>query len=240
MIVTPVAHTIVTEIPTSLRDTEFMNREDWGSLDTTDLDILAETAGRGCYKSWSMPNPKTATNEGYLGNILEHQHYSVFEHGSVTFYIEDVSRALLLELERHRFTCYSAESQRYVDTGKHHPEAIIPPAIRESASAELLTQLVQDHYQLSLDKYALAYNTLRDEGLPVKRAREAARALLLESTPVDFFVTANVRAWRDVLGKRWSEGADAEIREFAGLVLGSLRELAPNSFRDVSETPSEY
>src|SRR5690606_11765045 len=32
-------------------------------------DELAEVAGRLCYQSWDRPNPKTATNEGYLANI---------------------------------------------------------------------------------------------------------------------------------------------------------------------------
>jgi thymidylate synthase (FAD) len=53
-------------------------------------------------------------------------------------------------------------------------------------------------------------------------------------------VTGNLRAWRDVLGKRWHEAADAEIKEFAGLVLGHLRSIAPNSFQDVPETPYAY
>jgi thymidylate synthase (FAD) len=50
-------------------------------------------------------------------------------------------------------------------------------------------------------------------------------------------VTGNLRAWRDVLGKRWHVAADAEIREFAGLVLGHLRDVAPNSVQDVPVAP---
>ena len=211
-----------------------MAREDWGSNETTDLDLLAEMTGRGCYKSWTMPNPATATNEGYVGNILDHGHYSVLEHGAVTFYVEGVSRALLLELERHRFTSYSVESQRYVNTRKHHPEAVVPPAFRPY---DELKHLLQVHYDNSLDLYDQAYNFLRDKGLGIKESREASRSLLLESTPVDLFVTANVRAWRDVMGKRWSTHADAEIQEFAGKVLEQLKQLAPNSVLDISDEP---
>lgn len=234
MKITPVAKTQVTRIPDSLKHTEFMEREDWGSLETSDIDLLAEMTGRSCYKSWNLPNPTTATNEGYVGNILDHGHYSVLEHGSVTFYVEHVSRALLLELERHRFTQYSVESQRFVNTGKHHPDVVIPPAMRPHKA---LSDLLQDHYDTSLDLYDKAYHILRDTGLTIKEAREAARSFLLESTPVDFFVTANIRAWRDVMGKRWNTDADAEIREFAGEILKHLKDIAPNSVLDISDEP---
>lgn len=239
MKVTVVAHTQIVEIPEALEGTEFTSREDWSNpLHTADIDLLGELTGRGCYKSWKMPNPKTAVNEGYLGNILEQGHYSVMEHGSVTFYVEDVSRALLLELERHRHISFSVESQRFVDTRKNHPEAVVPPAIAEPGLG-WLADLLQQQYRSALHHYDIAYKALRDQGLSVKQSREAARAFLLESTPVDFFVTGNVRAWRDVLFKRHSMHADAEIQEFSKLILDGLLKVAPNSMQDISTTPSE-
>lgn len=59
-----------------------------------EADELAELAGRLCYRSWSRPNPATATNDGYLRNIIEQQHFSVLEHASATFYVGGVSRSL--------------------------------------------------------------------------------------------------------------------------------------------------
>jgi len=55
-------------------------------------DELAEFAGRNCYQSFDRPNPATATNRSYLGNIIEQGHEFVFEHASASFYIE-ASRA---------------------------------------------------------------------------------------------------------------------------------------------------
>ena len=83
----------------------------------TDADggqALAEFAGRACYQSWSKPNPRTATNEGYLRHILEVGHLSVLEHGTVSFYLTGISRSLTHELIRHRHFSYSQLSQRYV------------------------------------------------------------------------------------------------------------------------------
>ncbi|WP_326827339.1 FAD-dependent thymidylate synthase [Streptomyces sp. NBC_01751] len=199
----------------------------------TDADKLAEDAGRACFKSWSKPNPSTAANSLYLKNIIRQGHFSVLEHASVSFYVEHVSRALLLELERHRFLSFSVESQRYVDTAKAHPEPVIPPAIR---GADLENSFRSD-YDAALYAYEEFVSVLLERGVPRKKAREAARGVLPNATPVDFVVTGNIRAWRDVLGKRWHEGADAEIREFAGLILDHLREIAPNAVQDVPAKP---
>src|SRR5690606_39660260 len=63
------------------------------STDAEGGQALVEFAGRACYQSWRKPNPATATNAGYLAHILESGHFSVLEHGSVTFYITGVSRS---------------------------------------------------------------------------------------------------------------------------------------------------
>jgi thymidylate synthase (FAD) len=191
-------------------------------------ETLAEFAGRMCYKSWSRPNPATATNEGYLGNILGQGHYSVLEHASVTFYVQHVSRALLLELERHRHLSFSVESQRYVDQRPSHPSPVIPPALEGTSAETVLTM----EYDVALRRYEETYETLREVyGLTKKEAREAARAFLPNATPVDFVVTGNLRAWRDVLAKRFHVAADAEIREFADEVLRLLRQEAPHAYQ---------
>lgn len=40
-------------------------------------------------------------------------HYSVLEHINFTFYVKDVSRALLAQISRHRHISMSCRSQRY-------------------------------------------------------------------------------------------------------------------------------
>lgn len=239
MTVKVIAHTHIVEQPETIIGTPFGDRKDWGdSSETSDLDLLAETAGRECYKAYELKNPNTKENKGYINNILDHGHFSVLEHATVTFHVRHVSRALLLELERHRHASFSVESQRYVNTRVYHPKPVIPPAFRTSELSTIAESL-EKHYEKSLDLYDKAYLAARDTGLTVKESREAARSFLLESTPVDFYYSGNIRAMRDMLGKRWSTHADAEIREFAGMVLGELKELAPNSFQDIESTPSD-
>lgn len=199
---------------------------------TPQMDALAEFAGRMCYQSWDRPNPKTATNKGYLGNILNQGHYSVLEHASVSFAVEGVSRALLTELERHRFLSFSVISQRYVDA--EEMDFVEPPAVRDDYE---LSQEMIDHYLRSLELYDYLVSQLEAAGLRHKQAREAARAVLPNGIEVKMVVTGNIRAWRDVIGKRYHEAADAEIREFATEVLRWLRQLSPSSVQDIPEEP---
>lgn len=97
---------------------------------TTDADggpALVEFAGRACYQSWSKPNPKTATNAGYLRHIIDVGHFSVLEHASVSFYITGISRSCTHELIRHRHFSYSQLSQRYVP--EKDSRVVVPPGI---------------------------------------------------------------------------------------------------------------
>jgi thymidylate synthase (FAD) len=196
----------------------------------TEADAIAEFAGRACYKSWSKPNPATAANSDYLANIIRQGHFSVLEHASASFYVEGASRALLLELERHRFLSFSVVSQRYVDYGDTEP--VIPPALSKTEG-----DLLASYYDEALEAYEDLTRLLTNRGLPRKQAREAARAVLPNAAPADFLVTGNLRAWRDVIAKRYHVAADAEIRQLAALILDHLREIAPHSVQDVPANP---
>jgi thymidylate synthase (FAD) len=199
----------------------------------TNADALAEAAGRLCYKSFHRPNEATAGNRDYLANIIRQGHFSILEHSSATFLVQGVSRALLTELTRHRHLSFSVVSQRYVSYENTGP--VIPPALCDDLYA---TETVRVAYAEALEAYTdLVSYLMEDRGLKRKEAREAARCVLPNAAPVDMVVTGNLRAWRDVLGKRWHIAADAEIREFAGKTLEHLRTLAPNSFQDIPAEP---
>lgn len=200
-----------------------------------DADELAEFAGRNCYQSWNRPNPETATNHGYLSNILTQGHFSVLEHSSVSFYVTGISRALLTELERHRFLSFSVISQRYVDAKDIN--VTVPPIINElpdAAKAKATTYLVNAYVE-SMDMYNALVKLFTDNGYKRKQAREAARAVLPNLMDTPMVVTGNLRAWRDIIAKRFHKAADKEIAQFAAQVLGHLRIIAPNSVQDIPE-----
>lgn len=200
--------------------------------DSTDLDELAELSGRSCYQSWERPNPATATNKGYLANIIKQGHFSVLEHASATFYVQGVSRALTHELIRHRHLSYSQLSQRFVNEGGREDNLVLPPAAHDDMAAAMIHQRAHDQAHLIYNDLVAHYTS---KGLPRKQAREAARAVLPNQQETKLVVTGNMRAWRDVIAKRNDPAADAEIRRFAAEVLKQLKKIAPNTFQDMED-----
>lgn len=192
----------------------------------TDSDLISEFAGRNCYRSFSKPNSATRSNESYLANILRIGHESILEHSSVSFYVEGVSRNLLLELERHRHLSFSVLSTRYVSHEEYgvacHPNT--PEGLHDAI------------YLLEARARGLAdviYKTAIDDGYTNKQATEVARQVLPGNMETKFIVTGNVRAWRYVVKLRNSAEADKEIQMFAKEVLSNLKNISPNSVQDM-------
>ncbi|MCU1678035.1 MAG: thyX [Frankiales bacterium] len=203
----------------------------------TDVDggqALAEFAGRACYQSWSKPNPATASNAGYLRHILEVGHLSVLEHGSVTFYLTGISRALTHELIRHRHFSYSQLSQRYVP--ERDAAMVIPDVIGDDEELRALYEEAADNalasYTKLLEGLEKKFADVASPTLRRKQARQAARMVLPNATETRIVVTGNYRAWRHFIAMRATEHADVEIRELAVACLRELMKVAGNAFAD--------
>lgn len=190
--------------------------------------IIATAAGRGCYRSWDVPNEKTASPADYLKNILRQKHYSVLEHTSFTFHIENVSRAATHEIVRHRHFGFSQESQRFV-LEKRGRDIVCPPLLRENEEAKRDLSDVADK---AFDVRDLLVSQIRDERSDLKRKQivEAARAVLPNAAATSLFVTGNARSWMEFIDKRDSPAADAEIREVAQEIHEQLAEAFPEVF----------
>lgn len=204
------------------------------STDAAGGEALVEFAGRACYQSWNKPNPKTATNAGYLRHILDVGHFSVIEHGVVTFYLTGISRSLTHELIRHRHFSYSQLSQRYVP---ENDAAMVEPAVI-AADPELHKQFLaaadaaQSAYAELLDGLEKKFADVDNATLRRKQARQAARSVLPNATETRMVVTGNYRAWRHFIAMRASEHADVEIRQLAIACLRELQRAAASLFAD--------
>lgn len=141
---------------------------------------------------------------------------------------------MLLELERHRHLSFSVLSQRFVDA--RNSGFVYPPALRKylETNGDVDDAIVKAHVAAN-EAYEAIEGALSD--LPRKQRREAARSVLPGGTETKFVVTGNMRAWRDVLKKRYSTHADAEIRQFAERVLELLKLEAPSIFQDFPDRP---
>lgn len=191
-------------------------------------DDLAEQAGRLCYESWERPNPETATNEGYLRNILGQKHFSVLEHASATFYFDGVTRNLTHEFIRHRHLSYSEVSQRYVNVGDF--PFIDHPGLEGIASET--SELINESNASSKKAYHAIMEDLTANGATRKQARQAARHVLSSGTETKILVSGNMRAWREVIQKRLSPAADLEFQYVAKALVEALSAIAPNTFQD--------
>jgi thymidylate synthase (FAD) len=207
------------------------------STDVGGGQAIAEFAGRACYQSFDKPNPKTATNEGYLEHILEVQHESVLEHGTATIYFTGVSRSFTHELIRHRHFSYSQLSQRYVpehaakfvepDIIANNPELHAKWLAAVEAARKAYVELEQGLYN-SEELSHIHHSTARK-----KKAREAARSVLPNATETRIVVTGNYRAWRHFIAMRATEHADVEIRTIAVELYRLLNAAAPHMFQDM-------
>jgi len=219
--------------------TEFLPPADvpW-ETDAEGGQALVEFAGRACYQSWAKPNPRTATNAGYLSHIIDVGHFSVLEHASVSFYITGISRSCTHELIRHRHFSYSQLSQRYVPENEAH--VVVPPALEDDPELQQILLAAADAsraaYQELLSRLEAKFADQPNAVLRRKQARQAARAVLPNDTETRIVVTGNYRAWRHFIAMRASEHADVEIRRLAIACLRQLSDIAPSVFADFEIT----
>lgn len=239
---------MIAQTTLDMDEAEYASAMVWKPEEATASD-LAEFAGRACYQSWTRPNAKTATNYEYLAHIINVKHESVLEHGTVTFYVEEVSRSLTHELVRHRHLSYSQLSQRFVTVHKtpHVTNAVpgtvplpyvTPPLLEDDARANAILSAAWDYAVHAYENLIEAGNRIIGDSESVrdtsssKAVREAARAVLPNMTPTAIVVTGNHRSWREFIVKRGSLGADAEIRRMAVAVYRMLNREFPALYQD--------
>lgn len=228
--VTILAHTVITGSDPANWDGDALARI--GEMDfqptATDTETLMEYAGRQCYKSFHRPNPETSTTQSYLERTLFDQgHWSIAEHASVTLHITGVSRAFLTEITRHRHLSFSVQSQRFVDESDCN--VVMPPAIRDTDDPAVRTAWRYDMTE-AVSNYTDHVHLL--DHLPRKQAREAARSVLPNAVETRMVVTANLRAWYNVIALRTAPGVDAEMVEVMTLVRDHLATIAPTIFKE--------
>jgi thymidylate synthase (FAD) len=219
--------------------TEFLAPPDvpWTS-DAEGGPALVEFAGRACYQSWSKPNARTATNDGYIKHIIDVGHFSVLEHATVSFYITGISRSCTHELIRHRHFSYSQLSQRYVP--EKDSQVVMPPGLEDDPELQRILTAAADAsraaYVELLTRLEAKFADQPNAILRRKQARQAARAVLPNATETRIVVTGNYRAWRHFIAMRASEHADVEIRRLAVECLRQLIQAAPAAFDDFEVT----
>ena len=200
----------------------------------TEAASLIEFAGRNCYQSFHRPNQETNTPEKYIhATVHDKKHYSILEHASASFLLEGVTRAFLAEITRHRHLSFSVESQRFVDS--ESAEFVLPPALEVLGDDELVETGIFEAEAEIREAYRRIKEALEAKGVTGKKAKEAARSIMPNSTSVSMVVSGNFRAWLEVLTRRTQPDVDAEFQQVARGILVQLNGVCPEVFGELAE-----
>ena len=171
--------------------------------------------------------------EGLLSYLVRHKHWSPFEHGHATFEIE-TSKAIGIQLIRHRSFSFQEFSQRYQDVNRL--DTIFEPIELRSqcednrqSSTEVINPLLSNGVSSSsaikvhLQRSHQLYNELLEVGV----AREQARMVLPLATTTKIHMTGSIRSWIHFLELRDDEHAQKEIQMVAKEIKKHFKEQFP-------------
>jgi len=203
----------------------------------------------------SSRKDKSEAPEGLINYLIKNWHFSPFEHGYITMEIE-TSKAIGIQLLRHRSFTFQEFSQRYQDVGKVSDSGMFEDVeIRKQAtnnrqsSEEVFDPFIKDpfyndfHNEIELASKAVLehqsysetlYNNLLEGGV----AREQARMVLPMATKTRIYMTGSIRSWLSFLNIRLDQHAQVEIREVANEIADVLQGKLPlissacNNFND--------
>lgn len=182
-------------------------RECWGSHDKSD---------NGGDKDLALINR--------VGN--QYKHSSTLEHLTYSFTIDDISRACLQELARHRMASYSVKSTRYtLNELKREEQFLKDEFVRASKYLVLTGDELVDNYSID------ALDNLRHV-LSVGISNDKAKYCLPESYKTSLAWTINARSLQNFLSLRTSKAALWEIRNLAHAVYEQLPEEHKYLFND--------
>lgn len=163
---------------------------------TGDPVLAIEEAAANCYNSEPSENGKI------MRGCIRNGHTSVTEFCDFTFHVEDVSRALLAQLTRHRMASYAVRSQRYCEEDGFG--FYTPPKIE--ANEELKAE-----YNEMMNNIAQFYEYLLNCGC----APEDARMVLPNACFTTLEVKMNLRSLMNFMNERLCSRAQSEIRMLA-------------------------
>lgn len=171
----------------------------------------------------SSRKDKTSKPEGLINYLIKHNHWSPFEHATMTVEI-NTSKAIGIQLIRHRSFTFQEFSQRYQDVNlledmfedvelrkqcddnRQSSSEVFDPNIKMESitpASEAIASL--------LGKCNSLYDKLIEAGI----AREQARMILPMCTKTKIYMTGSIRSWIHFLSIRDDGHAQKEIQQVA-------------------------
>jgi len=174
----------------------------------------------------SKRKDKKSKPEGLINYLIKHSHWSPFEHAFMTLEIE-TSKAIGIQLIRHRSFTFQEFSQRYQDVGildstfeevelrkqaednRQSSEEVFDPKLDAFEFGGInmkmhATNLIAGH----LAKSKKLYTRLLENGV----SRETARMILPMCTKTKIYMSGPVRSWIHFFALRDDSHAQKEIQ----------------------------
>ena len=192
---------------------------------TKDPEKIVAQSARLCYSALGIEELREKLSDESIiklvKKIMKLGHYSVLEHATFTFAIEEISRVTSHQLVRHRLASFSQQSQRYVKIDKEDFPYIVPKSIeKDEKLAKIFIDAVKELdgiYQLLLDHNIKA---------------EDARYILPQAVTTKMIISANARELLHIFKLRCCNRAQWEIRELAMNMLKEVKSIAPTIFEN--------
>jgi thymidylate synthase (FAD) len=163
-----------------------------------------------------------------LKYLIDHQHWSPFEHAYVTLEIT-TTRAIAAQILRHRSFTFQEFSQRYAEA----QNMVMCEARRQDKknrqnSVDDFIPVMKDWFQDCQKRiWDLSYN-LYKEALDKGVAKECARFLLPLNTETTIYMTGSVRSWIHYVDLRSANGTQKEHMDIANDCKKILSEIVPD------------
>ena len=163
----------------------------------------------------SKREDKKSKPEGLLNYLIKHKHWSPFEHSYMSVEIE-TSKAIGIQLIRHRSFTFQEFSQRYQDVSLLGEEMFEEIEFRKQCednrqSSTETHDSAGAEAKLILLQIQRLYKGLLQDGV----ARETARMILPLCTKTKIHMTGSIRSWIHFLELRDDEHAQKEIQLIA-------------------------
>ena len=199
----------------------------------------------------SSRKDKQEAPEGLINYLIKNWHWSPFEHGFITMEIE-TSKAIGIQLLRHRSFTFQEFSQRYQDVSKvsdegmfedveirkqatnnrQSSEEVFDPEVEigsllsgdiEAPYTKTLTIPASELIESCLETCGSLYESLLEAGV----AREQARMILPLATKTRVYMTGSIRSWIHFVKLRDDGHAQKEAQEIARAIKNILVDELP-------------
>jgi thymidylate synthase (FAD) len=180
---------------------------------------------------------KKENYESLVKYLIVNKHWSPFEHSYMTFEIE-TSKAIAIQLLRHRSFTFQEFSQRYQDVNQlgniFEPVELRYQASnnRQSSTEPVDSIVLHNKVQMVLAACEQLYNNLIECGV----SRETARMVLPMATKTKLHMTGSVRSWIHFLDIRDDQHAQLEIQFVAKAIKSIFAEQLPSIGRALKFT----